>query len=70
VLDRLSRGDQAGVKGCRTLEFLHDLLAFSNHPVDGVAGFALYGMFDELENLLEPLDLILCLALVLLEGSL
>src|SRR5262249_53200767 len=70
VLDRLRRSDQAGVKGCRTLELLHDLLAFINHPVDGVAGFALCGMFYELENLLEPLDLIRGLVVVFLKGSL
>jgi hypothetical protein len=39
-------------------------------PFDGVAGFASGGVSDELENLLEPLNLILRLALVFLEGSL
>jgi hypothetical protein len=53
VLDRLRRGEQAGVKGGRTLELLHDLLALVDHPVDGVTGFASSGVSDELENLLE-----------------
>jgi hypothetical protein len=70
VLDRLRRGEQAGVKGGRTLELLHDLFAFVDDAVDGVAGFAFCGMFDELENPLEPLDLILSLDLVLLKGGL
>jgi hypothetical protein len=70
VLDRLRRGEQAGVKGGRTLELLHDLFAFVDDPVDGVAGFASCRLFDDLENLLEPLDLIRGLGLVFLEGSL
>jgi hypothetical protein len=41
---------------------VEDLLAFVNHPVDGVAGFAFCGLFDELENPLKPLDLIRSLA--------
>ena len=45
-------------------------LAFVDHPVDGVTDFASCGLFDEFENPLEPLDLILSLALVFLEGSL
>jgi hypothetical protein len=70
VLDRLRRGEHAGVKGGRTLELFHHNLAFVDHPVDGVTDFASCGLFDELENPLEPLDLILSLALVFLEGSL
>jgi hypothetical protein len=69
MLDRLRRREQAGVKDGRALELLHNLLAFVDHPVDGVANFASSRLFDELENLLEPLDLILGLALVFLEGK-
>jgi len=70
VLDRLRRGEHAGVKGGRTLELFHHNLAFVDHPVDSVTDFASCGLFDEFENPLEPLDLMLSLALVFLEGSL
>ena len=45
-------------------------MAFVDDPVDGVAGFAFGRLFDDLENLLEPLDLIRGLGLVCLERSL
>lgn len=56
MLDRLRRGEQASVKGGRTLELLHDLLAFVDDVIDGVASFAFHRLVDDLENLLEPLD--------------
>jgi hypothetical protein len=52
VLHRLRRGEQAGVKGGRILKLLHDLLAFIDDPVDGIAGFAFCRLVDDLEDLL------------------
>src|SRR5215471_10707435 len=70
VLDRLRRSDEAGIEGTGTPEFLHDLLAFLDDSVDGLAGLAFRGMADRSENPLEALDLTFSLSLMLLERRL
>ncbi len=41
MLDRLGRGDQAGVQRVRALVFLQDFVALSQDALDGLAGLAL-----------------------------
>src|SRR5262249_51087125 len=67
VFDRLRRSDETGVEGRGTPEFLHDLLAFLDDSVDGLAGLAFRGVADRSENPLEALDLTFSLSLMLLE---
>src|SRR5690606_30839814 len=68
MLDRLRGGDQAGVEGRRVLELVHDLLAFGDDALDGVAGLAARRLADDVEHLLETFEMALGLLAMLLEG--
>ena len=67
MLDRLRGGEQAGIERGRILVLRHDLLAFIEDALDGIAFLAARGLAEQLEDFLEPLDLPLGLVVVLLE---
>jgi hypothetical protein len=63
----LRGGEEGGVKGRRSLEFAHDLLALFENALDAGALFASGLVLQHLEDPLEPLHLMLRFRLMLLE---
>ncbi len=70
MFDGLRGGDQSCIEGLRTLEVLHDFLAFRDDAFDRVAGLAACRLADHLKHLFEALYLRLGLVPVLLERHL
>src|SRR3954467_12266133 len=69
MLDRLSRRQQAGVERGRVGILFHDLLAFVEDALDGVALLAARGLAEQLEYLFEALDLPFRLVVMLFESG-
>ncbi len=70
MFDRLSGGEQPGIKGRGTLVIVHDRLALFENTDDGIAGLALRLRADFPEDLFETVNLTLGLAIMLLERCL
>src|SRR5258705_12735926 len=67
MLDRLRGGQQTGVERWRIGILLHDLLAFIENALDGIALLAARGLAEQLEYLFQALDLSLGLIMMLFE---
>ena len=70
MLDSLGRSEEAGIQGKRTFVLLHDFGALLGDTDDGSTSLALGLFIDDCENLVQALDLTLCLIAVLFEGCL
>ena len=67
MLDRLGCGQQAGIERGRIGILFHDLLAFFDKALDGIALLAARGLAEQLEYLFQPFDVPLGLVVVLFE---